>query len=72
MEALAPIARLTPADGIAMSDETETVVLGRKGQILSASTILKSDFFLNLQKLSLPEYVAFRACFQGRAQEMGD
>lgn len=39
-----------------MSDEVQSVVQQRSGQILSASTILKSDFFSNLQKLSLPEY----------------
>ena len=48
-------ARLT--EGEAMPDEVTQVVKNRNGAILSASTILKSDFFSNLQKMSLPEYV---------------
>lgn len=48
-------ARLT--EGEAMPDEVTQVVTNRNGAILSASTILKSDFFSNLQKMSLPEYV---------------
>jgi hypothetical protein len=48
-------ARLT--EGEAMPDEVTQVVTNRNGAILSASTILKSDFFSNLQKVSLPEYV---------------
>ncbi|KAL7413408.1 inositol hexakisphosphate-domain-containing protein [Mrakia frigida] len=63
LDALAPIV-LAPADGLAMSDEVQTVVLNRSGQILSASTILKSDFFSNLQKLSLPDRVEGCANFR--------
>ena len=44
-------------EGEAMPDEVTQVVTNRNGAILSASTILKSDFFSNLQKMSLPEYV---------------
>jgi hypothetical protein len=40
-----------------MPDEVVRVVANRSGVVLSASTILKSDFFSNLQKMSLPEYV---------------
>ena len=41
--------------------------MNRSGSILSASTILKSDFFSNLQKMTLPEYVLFLCLL---AQEM--
>ncbi|CDZ97852.1 hypothetical protein [Phaffia rhodozyma] len=57
LESLAPVTRLVPADGLATSDEVQTAVANRTGIILSALTILKSDFFKNLQKLSLPERV---------------
>jgi hypothetical protein len=43
------------ADGEAHPDEVKQVVMNRSGRILSASTILKSDFFSNLQKMTLPE-----------------
>lgn len=57
MNALKPLERADVAEGIAHPDEVKQVVVNRSGSILSASTILKSDFFLNLQKMSLPEYV---------------
>lgn len=40
-----------------LEDEVSNVVANRVGAILSAQTILKSDFFLGLQKQSLPEWV---------------
>jgi hypothetical protein len=43
-------------EGVADPDEVTQVVVNRSGSILSASTILKSDFFSNLQKMTLPEY----------------
>lgn len=49
--------RMDVAEGIALPDEIAQTVANRSGNILSASTILKSDFFSNLQKMSLPEYV---------------
>lgn len=52
--ALRPLERRQP-EGEAAADEVEAVVANRSGIILSASTILKSDFFSNLQKMSLPE-----------------
>jgi hypothetical protein len=58
MKALKPLERADVAEGVANPDEVQQVVMNRSGSILSASTILKSDFFLNLQKMSLPEYVA--------------
>jgi hypothetical protein len=57
IDALKPLKRVDLADGIALPDEVTNVVTNRSGSILSASTILKSDFFTNLQKMSLPEYV---------------
>ena len=55
--ALKPLERVEVADGLAMPDEVVRIVANRAGAVLSASTILKSDFFSNLQKMSLPEYV---------------
>ena len=55
IDALKPLKRVDLADGIALPDEVTNVVTNRSGSILSASTILKSDFFTNLQKMTLPE-----------------
>ena len=57
LNTLKPLERVDIAEGVALPDEETTVVASRSGSILSASTILKSDFFSNLQKMSLPEYV---------------
>lgn len=54
-DSLKPLERMDVADGIALPDEIATTVANRSGTVLSASTILKSDFFSNLQKMSLPE-----------------
>lgn len=55
--ALKPLERVDIAEGMPLPDEVKQVVANRSGVILSASTILKSDFFSNLQKMSLPECV---------------
>ena len=55
LHALKPLERVDIADGVALPDEARQIVANRSGSILSASTILKSDFFSNLQKMSLPE-----------------
>lgn len=55
--ALKPLERVTVSDGVAYPDEVKQIVANRSGTILSASTILKSDFFSGLQKMSLPECV---------------
>ncbi|KAF8525934.1 inositol hexakisphosphate-domain-containing protein [Hysterangium stoloniferum] len=55
IHALKPLEHVELAQGIALSDEVKQVVANRAGTVLSASTILKSDFFSHLQKLSLPE-----------------
>nr|XP_031859044.1 uncharacterized protein CI109_005550 [Kwoniella shandongensis]KAA5526116.1 hypothetical protein CI109_005550 [Kwoniella shandongensis] len=57
LESLAPLERIEPADGMALPDEVTQVVANRSGAILSAQTILKSDFFSGLQKQSLPDRV---------------
>ncbi|KAI9567360.1 inositol hexakisphosphate-domain-containing protein [Boletus coccyginus] len=54
LNALIPLERI---DGVAHPDEVKQVVVNRSGSILSASTILKSDFFSNLQKMTLPERI---------------
>lgn len=55
IHALKPLEQIELSQGLALSDEVKQVVANRSGNVLSASTILKSDFFSNLQKLSLPE-----------------
>ncbi|EIN10058.1 hypothetical protein PUNSTDRAFT_125979 [Punctularia strigosozonata HHB-11173 SS5] len=57
LQALQPLERVELAEGEAFPDEVKQVVANRSGVILSASTILKSDFFSNLQKMSLPERI---------------
>ncbi|KAH7925850.1 hypothetical protein BV22DRAFT_1033556 [Leucogyrophana mollusca] len=57
MNALKPLERADVNDGMAHPDEVKQVVVNRSGSILSASTILKSDFFSNLQKMTLPERI---------------
>ncbi|ODO07006.1 hypothetical protein I350_04372 [Cryptococcus amylolentus CBS 6273] len=57
IESLAPLEKIDPADGMALPDEVTQVVVNRAGVILSAQTILKSDFFSGLQKQSLPDRV---------------
>lgn len=59
LQSLKPLERADEGDDVALPDEVKQVVLNRSGSILSASTILKSDFFLNLQKMTLPELVTF-------------
>ncbi|EPT01640.1 hypothetical protein FOMPIDRAFT_1119753 [Fomitopsis schrenkii] len=57
MSTLKPLERVDDAEGLALPDEVQAIVANRTGSILSASTILKSDFFSNLQKMSLPERI---------------
>ncbi|KAF9466586.1 inositol hexakisphosphate-domain-containing protein [Collybia nuda] len=57
IDALKPLERADAKDGVADPDEVTQVVVNRSGSILSASTILKSDFFSNLQKMALPERI---------------
>ena len=53
--ALKPLERVDVGDDPAAIDEVNLIVANRAGVVLSAATILKSDFFSNLQKMSLPE-----------------
>ncbi|KAE9405167.1 hypothetical protein BT96DRAFT_916343 [Gymnopus androsaceus JB14] len=55
MNALKPLQRADLVEGMAHPDEVKQVVMNRSGSVLSASTIIKSDFFSNLQKMTLPE-----------------
>ncbi|EMD34003.1 hypothetical protein CERSUDRAFT_117523 [Gelatoporia subvermispora B] len=57
IDTLKPLERVDAVNGVAQPDEVRQVVANRSGSILSASTILKSDFFSNLQKMSLPERI---------------
>ncbi|GJE96251.1 inositol hexakisphosphate-domain-containing protein [Phanerochaete sordida] len=57
VQALKPLERVDVREGMPLPDEVKQVVANRSGSILSASTILKSDFFSNLQKMSLPERI---------------
>ena len=59
--ALNPLYRVDLADGVALPDEETSIVANRSGSILSASTILKNDLFLGLQKMTLPEYYLRRS-----------
>ncbi|KAF9510295.1 hypothetical protein BS47DRAFT_1373349 [Hydnum rufescens UP504] len=49
-DALKPLERIDVEDDFANLDEVNVIVANRNGPILSASTILKSDLFTNLQK----------------------
>ncbi|KAJ8072928.1 hypothetical protein PM082_016488 [Marasmius tenuissimus] len=57
LSVLKPLERVDVENGMAHPDEVKQVVANRSGTILSASTILKSDFFSNLQKMTLPERI---------------
>lgn len=62
-KALKPLERSQLEDE-ASADDIQHVVANRAGSVLSASTILKSDFFSNLQKMSLPERIDGAANFR--------
>ncbi|WFD25147.1 hypothetical protein MNAN1_000111 [Malassezia nana] len=51
---ISPLRKMDIGDGMALSDEVDEVVRNRSGTILSASTILKSDFFSGILKAGLP------------------
>ncbi|KAF9453485.1 hypothetical protein P691DRAFT_780955 [Macrolepiota fuliginosa MF-IS2] len=57
LSALQPLVGAFAKGDMADPDEVTQVVMNRTGGILSASTILKSDFFSNLQKMTLPERI---------------
>lgn len=51
---ISPLGKVEITDGVALPDEVDEVVQNRSGSILSASTILKSDFFSGILKTGLP------------------
>ena len=55
LASLEPLVGASAKGDMASPDEVTRVVMNRSGSILSASTILKSEFFSNLQKMTLPE-----------------
>ncbi|KAF9048553.1 inositol hexakisphosphate-domain-containing protein [Panaeolus papilionaceus] len=57
INSLKPLSRANKQTDVADPDEVTQVVVNRSGSILSASTIIKSDFFSNLQKMTLPERI---------------
>ncbi|KAH9958624.1 hypothetical protein BC827DRAFT_1269475 [Russula dissimulans] len=57
IDALKSLKCVDLADGIALLDEVMNIVANHSGSILLVSKILKSDFFMNLQKMSLPEWI---------------
>lgn len=54
LSTITPLRKVDIGDGVALTDEVEEVVRNRTGNILSASTILKSDFFSGILKAGLP------------------
>ncbi|KAG8890787.1 hypothetical protein FRB98_004832 [Tulasnella sp. 332] len=61
---LKTLERKDVTEGVPLPDEIAQTVANRSGSVLSASTILKSDFFSNLQKMSLPERLEGAANFR--------
>ncbi|KAF9561985.1 hypothetical protein CPC08DRAFT_707027 [Agrocybe pediades] len=57
INSLKPLGSADTKGGVADPDEVTRIVTNRSGGILSASTIIKSDFFSNLQKMTLPERI---------------
>lgn len=51
---ITPLRKMELKDGKALSDEVQDVVQNRHGSILSAYTMLKSDFFSGILKANLP------------------
>lgn len=57
LDALTPLTQSAISSGTASNDEIADFVAHRSGRILSAYTVVKSDFFSGLQKMALPERV---------------
>jgi hypothetical protein len=55
IEALTPVEKIRPGDGIALTTEVLDVVSNRCGSVLGPQTILKYDMFPGCQKMSLPD-----------------
>lgn len=54
---LRPLEMTDVAEGVALPDDIAQTEANRSRSIISVSTILKSDFFSNSQKMALPECV---------------
>lgn len=52
---ITPLHRMEAADGMALDDEVNEVVANRDGAILTAYTMLKSDFFSGIAKVHLSQ-----------------
>lgn len=52
---ITPLQRIEAADGMALDDEVTEVVANRDGAILTAYTMLKSDFFSGIAKVHLSQ-----------------
>ncbi|TPX51665.1 hypothetical protein SeMB42_g01840 [Synchytrium endobioticum] len=57
IQALVPVEKLAPGDGVALTTEVLNVVNSRNGQVLAQNTIMKHDLFPGCQKLSLSERI---------------
>lgn len=57
IEALVPVEKLSPGDGIALTSEVLDVVNRRDGGVLAQHTIIKYDMFPGCQKLTLQERI---------------
>ncbi|KAL1914564.1 uncharacterized protein VTP21DRAFT_8189 [Calcarisporiella thermophila] len=57
LDALVPVEKIAPGDGVALSSEVIEVVQERRGAVLAQGTILKHDAFPGCQKMSLPEKI---------------
>lgn len=52
---ITPLHRMEAADGMALDDEVNEVIANRDGSILTAYTMLKSDFFSGIAKVHLSQ-----------------
>ncbi|KAL9935714.1 hypothetical protein V8E36_005291 [Tilletia maclaganii] len=57
IETIMPLQKVDAGNGSAMADEVAEVVQNRRGSILSAFTMLKSDFFVGIVKAGLKERI---------------
>ncbi|KAK0547224.1 hypothetical protein OC845_004211 [Tilletia horrida] len=68
IETIMPLQKVDAGDnGLAMADEVAQVVQNRRGSILSAFTMLKSDFFVGIVKAGLKERIEGAPNLRGAA-----
>ncbi|KAK0535009.1 hypothetical protein OC835_002504 [Tilletia horrida] len=70
IETIMPLQKVDAGEGLAMADEVADVVQNRKGSILSAFTMLKSDFFVGIVKAGLKERIEGAPNLRGAAMIM--